>query len=139
MNITYGTNKKNDRIAFDSTGTQRGIGWYEPYHTTSCVYYRDENLGTYDNSCKILSIPEAVYKAMPITLIADVLYVTIVNKNEKFWKIRSLSDEELITFVKKINSNLVGHKPITIIDFLTIANHYAINGSIEIIKSDEDE
>lgn len=139
MNITYSTKKNNDRIAFHSTGTQRGIGWYEPYKTTSCVYYKDEYLEMNTNSGKILSIPEAVYNALPKSLVIDVLYETIVNENEKYWKVRSLSDEELITFVKKINSNLVGHKPITIIDFLTIANHYAINGSIEIIKSDEDE
>lgn len=104
----------------------------------SCVYYKEEyHDENFPN--KRLSIPQAVYDALGNDLIDTILYSTRISQYENHFKIKPLSDEELIKHVKEFNSKLVEHRPITIIEFLTIINHYSYDGAIEIIKSNEDE
>ena len=104
-----------------------------------CVYYRDKYY--YENfPNKRLSIPKAVYDVIAkFNSWNDILYSTKISQHEIHFKVKHLSDQELIEYVKEFNSKLIGHKHITILEFLTIINHYAYDGAIEIIEDIQDQ
>ena len=105
----------------------------------SCVYYKDKyHNENFPNKC--LSIPQAVYDVIiKYDLHDNILYSTRISQYEIHFKIKPLSDEELIKYVEEFNLKLVGHRPITIMEFLTIINHYSYDGAIEIVENSKNE
>lgn len=105
----------------------------------SCVYYKDK----YHNENfpdKRLSIPQAIYDVIiKYDLYDTILYSTKISQFEMHIKVKPLSDEKLIKYVEEFNLILVGHRPITIMEFLTIINHYSYDGAIEIIENSKNE
>lgn len=105
----------------------------------SCVYYKDK----YHNEnfpYKRLSIPQAVYDVIiKYDFYENILYSTKISQYEMHIKVKPLSDEKLMNCVKEFNLKLTGHRPITIIEFLTIVNHYSHDGTIEIIENSKNE
>lgn len=107
--------------------------------SSPCVFYESkEHNENFPN--KRLSIPQAVYDVIiKYDLYDTILYSTRISQYEIHFKIKPLSDEELIKYVKEFNLKLVGHRHITIMEFLTIINHYSYDGAIEIIENSKNE
>ena len=84
----------------------------------SCVYYKDK----YHNENfpdKRLSIPQYMYIIQLLNMISMILYYILLKLvNLKLHiKVKPLSDEKLMNCVKEFNLKLVGHRPITIMEF----------------------
>ena len=104
------------------------------YNKSLCVYYKD-NFNYVDFPEKCLSVPKSVYEVITkFDFWNTVLYSTKISPYEVHFKVKPLTDKELIRYVEEFNSKLINHRNITILEFLIIINHYAYDGAIEIIE-----
>ena len=93
------------------------------------VFYKDINVHYKLKPCdRILSIKEPIYQRI-ISLNNDELLIPKIDKNIPY-----ISDEELINLVNNFNNGLENSQKITILEFLTISNHYRFDGGIERIQ-----
>jgi hypothetical protein len=93
---------------------------------STCVFYKNiknhYNLKLCDRT---LSIKEYIYKRI-ISLNNDQLLIPKTDQN-----IPNITDEDLINLVNNFNNELKDSQKITILEFLTISNHYMYDGLIE--------
>ena len=93
------------------------------------VFYKDINVHYKLKPCdRILSIKEPIYQRI-ISLNNDELLIPKIDKN-----ITNTNDEDLIHLVNNFNNGLENSQKITILEFLTISNHYRFDGRVERIQ-----
>ena len=96
---------------------------------STCVFYKDiNNHGNLRPCQRTLSISEPIYQRI-ISLKDDQLLISDLNKNLPY-----TSDEELIELVNNFNEGLEDSQKITILEFLTISNHYRFDGGVDRIQ-----
>jgi hypothetical protein len=93
------------------------------------VFYKDITVLFKLMPCdRILSIKEPIYQRI-ISLKNDELLIPKIDQNSPY-----ISDEELIILVNNFNNGLKGSQKITILEFLTISNHYRFDGGVDRIQ-----
>lgn len=96
---------------------------------STLVYYKDINDHWKLKPCnRTLSITEPIYQRI-VSLNDDQLLITRYDQN-----FPHTSDEDLINLVNNFNDGLEDSQKITILEFLTISNHYRFDGRIERIQ-----
>lgn len=96
---------------------------------STLVYYKDINNHGELKSCdRTLSIKEPIYQRI-ISLNEDQLLIPKIDQN-----LPHTSDEDLINLVNNFNDGLEDSQKITILEFLTISNHYRFDGKVERIQ-----
>jgi hypothetical protein len=93
------------------------------------VFYKDINDHYKLKPCeRMLSIKEAIYKRI-ISLNNEQLLIPKTDQN-----LPNINDEELINLVNNFNNGLENSQKITILEFLTISNHYRFDGRVDRIQ-----